>query len=148
MSSVISNISQNPYGVTAAVLSGGNGSNGTTQLAIATIDPRYGNAFTVDTSTLTNSGAGQYRVYIRLRAVKPYVGTVYPGKIINILFKMPAPTGSNTRTINCYFDSSLGSNIDELSTGGGGVGRAPAFSLIADGTQFQMLSNTIEWGWN
>jgi len=43
MTSVIRTFAQNPFGVNNAVLSGGNGSNGTTQRAIATIDPRYGN---------------------------------------------------------------------------------------------------------
>ena len=67
--SILANYAQNQYGVNAAVLSGGDGSNATTQLAIATIDPRYGNTFTIDTSKLTGEpviGSDGGRVYIRL----------------------------------------------------------------------------------
>ena len=145
MTSVISKISQNPYGVSAAVLSGGNGSNSTTQRAIATIDPRYGNTFTIDTTGLTNSGASQYKVYILLKAAKPYIGAVFPGKKIHLLFKIPPiSTPSGTRTINCSFDSTIGSGIETVeSRPTSNV--CQAVSLIADGTQFQLLDNTLEW---
>jgi hypothetical protein len=148
MTSVISKISQNPYGVSAAVLSGGNGSNSTTQRAIATIDPRYGNTFTIETAGLTNSGALQYRVHILVKSVKPYVGSVTPGKVIHLLFKLRSPPYSPpaTSTITCYFDSTLG-NIPTLSTGGYNS-PCMSISLIADGTQFQLLSNNgIDWAY-
>ena len=145
MTSVISKISQNPYGVSAAVLSGGNGSNATTQRAIATIDPRYGNTFTIDTTSLTNSGAGQYRVHILVKSAKSYIGANTPGKTIQLLFKLPpASTPSGNKTINCYFDSTLGNNISTLVTDGYGSS-CPVISLIADGTQFRFLSNSIDW---
>jgi hypothetical protein len=145
MTSVISKISQNPYGVSAAVLSGGNGSNSTTQRAIATIDPRYGNTFTIDTTHLSNSGAGLYKVFILLKAAKSYVGAVLPGKNIHLLFKLPPKsTPSGTKILNCAFDSTIGNNILSLETYGY-YNACPAISLIADATQFQLLDKTAEW---
>lgn len=146
MTSVIREISQNPYGVSTAVLSGGNGSNNTTQRAIATIDPRYGNTFIIDTTGLTNSGALQYRVYILVKSAKPNIGALLPGKVINLLFKLPPPPYSPpaTGTVTCYFDTTLGNNIVTLSTSG--YSPCPAISLIADGTQFQVLTSSIDWG--
>jgi len=146
MTSILKNFSQNPYGVNVAVLSGGNGSNSTTQRAIATIDPRYGNTFTIDTTGLTNSGALQYRVNIIVKSAKPNIGAIVPGKAIHLLFKLPPQTSGATGTITCFFDSSLGNNIPVLSTGGY---NSPciAISLISDGSQFHILSNSIDWGY-
>jgi hypothetical protein len=145
MTSVIRELSQNPYGVSAAVFSGGNGSNNTTQRAIATIDPRYGNTFIIDTAGLTNSGALQYRVFILVESAKPNIGALLPGKVINLLFKLPPPySPPATGTVTCYFDTTLGNNIVTLSTSG--YSPCPAISLIADGTQFQVLSSSIDWG--
>ena len=78
MSLFLANYAQNQGGVNAAVLSGGNGSNSTTQLAIATIDPRYGNAFTIDTSTLTiwPDQPMEKRVFISLKSAKPNIGAL------------------------------------------------------------------------
>jgi hypothetical protein len=144
MTSIIKKISQNPNGVSTAVLSGGNGSNDTTQIAIATIDPRYGNTFIIDTTGLTNSGAAQYRVHIRVKSSKANVGASLPGKVIHLLFKLPPETAGSTGTIDCYFDTTLGNNIEPLSTSG--YSPYPAISLIADGTQFQVLTCSIDWG--
>ena len=148
MTSVLANYAQNPYGVNAAVLSGGNGSNATTQRAIATIDPRYGNTFTIDLTGLTNSGAGQYRVHILVKSAKSYIGAVNPGKVIHLLFKLGQPPWATpaTATITCYFDNTLGANIPTLSTSGYG-GPCVPISLIADGTQFHILTNSIDWGY-
>jgi len=145
MTSIIKKISQNPYGVSTAVLSGGNGSNNTTQIAIATIDPRYGNAFIIDTTGLTNSGASAYGVHIRVKSSKANVGASLPGKVIHLLFKLPPDTAGSTKSVFCYFDTTLGNNIVPLSTSGYNS-PYPAISLIADGTQFQVLNNTIDWG--
>jgi len=148
MTSVISKISQNPYGVYAAVLSGGNGSNSTTQRAIATIDPRYGNTFTIDTAGLTNSGAGQYRVHILVKSAKSYIGAITPGKVIHLLFKLTPPPYSPpaTGTVTCYFDSTLGDNIPTIQTSGYNE-VCESVGLIADGTQFRLLNNSIAWGY-
>ena len=135
----------NRCGVTAAVLSGGNGSNSTTQLAVATIDPRYGNTFTIDATSLTNSGALQYRVNILLKAAKSY-GNILPGKTINILIKLPPNRAGGTQTVNFYFDSTIGNNISTLATGGYGS-RVLAISLISDGAQFQVISGSLDWAY-
>jgi hypothetical protein len=128
-------------------LSGGNGSNPTTQRAIATIDPRYGNTFTIDTSNLTNSGSLQYRVNILVKSAKANIGGAYPGKVINLLFKLPAQTPGATGSITCFFDTSLGYNIPALSTSGY-YNPCLSISLIADGSQFQILNNSLDWGYN
>ena len=146
MTSVIREFSQNPTKVSAAVLSGGNGSNETTQRAIATIDPRYGNTFTIDTSGLTNSGALQYRVNILVKSVKSNIGAFSPGKVIHLLFKLPPQKTGSTTTITCFFDTTLGNNIPAVSTGGF-YSTYLGISLIADGTQFRLLSTGIEWGY-
>ena len=145
MTSVVREISQNPTKVTAAVLSGGNGSNSGLQGAIATIDPRYGNTFTIDTTGLTNSGAGQYRVYILIKSVKSNIGAVAPGKVINLLFNLPPQTANSTKNVSCFFDTTLGNNIPALSTSRYSA-PCQGISLIADGTQFQVLNNSLEWG--
>jgi hypothetical protein len=146
MTSVSKEFSQNPYGVSTAVLSGGNGSNDSTQRAIATIDPRYGNTFIIDTAGLTNSGGPQYRVHILVKSAKANIGALLPGKVIHLLFKLPPPPFSPpaTGTVTCYFDTTLGNNIEPLSTSG--YSPCPAISLIADGTQFQVLTSSIDWG--
>jgi hypothetical protein len=145
MTSIIKKISQNPNGVSTAVLSGGNGSNGTTQIAIATIDPRYGNAFIIDTTGLTNTGADQYRIYIRVKSSKANVGASLPGKVIHLLFKLPPETAGSTKSVDCYFDTTLGNNIAPLATSGYWNG-AMSISLIANGTEFQALTNSHDWG--
>jgi len=146
MTSVLSNFAQNPYGVNAAVLSGGNGSNSTTQRAIATIDPRYANTFTIDTTGLTHSSDLQRRVNILIKSVKANMGARLPGKIITLVFKLPPYTGGSTVNISCYFDTSIGNNIPILSTSGFND-PCPTVSLIADGSQFQILSYTGDWGY-
>lgn len=145
MTSVIRTISQNPTNVSAAVLSGGNGSNSGLQGAIATIDPRYGNTFTIDTTGLTNSGFGQYRVYILIKSVKSNIGATAPGKVINLLFKFPPQTANSTKNVSCFFDTTLGNNIPALSTGGYSA-PCQGISLIADGTQFHLLNSSLAWG--
>ena len=52
MTSVLKNFAQNPNSVQTATFSGGNGSNNTTQLAIATINSRIGNVFVIDVTSL------------------------------------------------------------------------------------------------
>ena len=146
MTSILKNFSQNPYGVSSAVLSGGNGSNSTTQRAIATIDPRYGNTFTIDTAGLTNSGNAQYRVNILVKSAKPNIGAIVPGKVIHLLFKLPPQTSGATGTITCFFDSSLGNNIPVLSTSGYSS-PCMAMSLISDGSQFHILTIGNDWGY-
>jgi len=147
MTSVLAKFAQNPNGVSAAIFSGGNGSNDTTQRAIATIDPRYGNTFMIDTTGLTNSGAGQFRVNILVKSAKANVGAVLPGKVINLLIKLgPSPySPPATGTVTCFFDSSLGANIPTLSTSGYNS-PCMTISLIADGTQFQLLTQSNDWG--
>jgi hypothetical protein len=60
------------------------------------------------------------------------------------LKKMIPDTAGSTKTIDCYFDTTLGNNIEPLSTSG--YSPYPAISLIADGTQFQVLTCSIDWG--
>ena len=148
MSLFLANYAQNQGGVNAAVLSGGNGSNSTTQLAIATIDPRYGNTFTIDTSKLTiwPDEPLQEKVFVRLKSAKPNIGALRPGKIINIIVKF-SEAENRPKTISLSFDTSLGTNILPLSTAGGGSFFA-SFSMIADGTQFRTLGMTNDWGFN
>jgi hypothetical protein len=144
MTSVLKTFAQNPFGATNAVLSGGNGSNGTTERAIATIDPRFGNTFIIDATGLTNSGAGEYRVHILVKSVKANVGATMPGKVIHLIFKVSSVTDG----ITCYFDSSLGYQPDLTFTP---PADPPAgytvlpISLIANGSQFQLLNDSDLW---
>jgi len=145
MTSVSKEFSQNPYGVSTAVLSGGNGSNpGDNRQAIATIDPRYGNAFIIDTTGLTNGGAPDNRVYIRVKSAKANVGALLPGKVIHLLFKKPVPLLGATQSVTCYLDTTLGYNLPALETDDQDNGDL-AISLIANGTQFTLLSCTPSW---
>jgi hypothetical protein len=148
MTSVLANYAQNPNAVKVAVLSGGNGSNSTTNLAIATIDPRYGNTFTIDTRGLTIGPDVplQKRVYIRLQLAKPKIGALRPGKLIHISVNFAVGIGA-PESVTLSFDTSVGKNLQTLATSGGGSYNA-SFSLIADGTQFQVLGTSIDWGWD
>jgi len=145
MTSVISEISQNPYGVSTAELSGGNGSSpGNNLQAIATIDPRYGNAFIIDTTGLTNGGSPDNRVYIRVKSAKANVGALLPGKVIHLLFKKPVNLFGATRAVTCYLDTTLGSNLPALESTDDDNGDL-AISLIANGNKFTLLSCTPSW---
>jgi hypothetical protein len=145
MTSVISEFSQNPYGVSTAELSGGNGSSpGDNGQAIATIDPRYGNAFIIDTTELTNGGAPSNRVYIRVKSAKANVGALLPGKVIHLLFKKPIPILGATKSVTCYLDTTLGSNLSPLESNDEDNGDL-AISLIANGNKFTLLSCTPSW---
>ena len=144
MTSVLRTIAQNPFGTTNALLSGGNGSGEGAQRAIATIDPRFGNTFIIDATGLTKSGADI--VHILVKSVKANVGATMPGKVIHLIFKLlPPPYASPaTGNITCYFDTSLG-DIASLSTGGYTYPVLP-ISLIANGSQFQLLTDSPQWG--
>ena len=145
MTSIIKKISQNPNGVSTAVLSGGNGSSPSSNIqAIATIDPRYGNAFIIDTTGLTNGGSPDNRVYIRVKSAKANVGASLPGKVIHLLFKKPINLLGATRAVTCYLDTTLGSNLSPLESNDEDNGDL-AISLIANGTKFTLLSCTPSW---
>ena len=145
MTSIIKKISQNPNGVSTAVLSGGNGSSaGDNQQAIATIDPRYGNAFIIDTTGLTNGGNPDNRVYIRVKSAKANVGASLPGKVIHLLFKKPVPLLGATQSVTCYLDTTLGTNLPAFESDDQDNGDL-AISLIANGTKFTLLSCTPSW---
>jgi len=145
MTSIIKKISQNPNGVSTAVLSGGNGSSPSSNIqAIATIDPRYGNAFIIDTTGLTNGGAPDNRVYIRVKSAKANVGASLPGKVIHLLFKKPVPLLGATLSVTCYLDTTLGTNLPAFESDDQDNGDL-AISLIANGTKFTLLSCTPSW---
>jgi len=69
-----------------------------------------------------------------------------PGKVIHLIFKLlPPPCATPaTQTITCYFDSSLGYQ-SPLETGGYTYPVLP-ISLIANGSQFQLLTDSPQWG--
>jgi hypothetical protein len=62
-----------------------------------------------------------------------------------LLFKLPPDTAGSTKSVNCYFDTTLGNNIAPLSSIGYWNG-AMSISLIANGTEFQALTNSHDWG--
>ena len=147
MTSLLRGFAVNPNSTQTATLSGGNGSNDTTQIAIATINSRYGNVFVIDATSLVPNTAGSKTAFVRLRDATVNAAGAYPGKTITIVVKLPAPSGSASvlGTVDLYFDTNFVVG-DPLSTGNI-FGNRQSFTLVSDGAIFSVSGISGGWGY-
>ena len=147
MTTVLRSFAVNPNSIQTATLSGGNGSNDTTQLAIATINSRYGNVFVIDATSLVPNTQPSKTAFVRLRDATVNAAGAYPGKTITIVVKLPAPSGSASvlGNIDLYFDTNFVVG-DPLSTGTSS-GNRQSFTLVSDGVIFSVSGSSNGWGY-
>jgi hypothetical protein len=147
MTSVLKGFAQNPNSIQTATLSGGNGSNDTTQLAIATINSRYGNVFVIDATSLVPDATGSRTAFVRLRDATVNAAGAFPGKTITIIVKLPPPPASASvlGNIDLLFDTNFVTG-DPLSTSTS-FGNRQAFTLVSDGVRFSVSGLSRAWGY-
>ena len=147
MTSLLRGLAVNPNSIQTATLSGGNGSNDTTQLAIATINSRHGNVFVIDATSLVPNTAGSKDAFVRLRDATVNAAGAYPGKTITIVVKLPAPSGSASvlGNIVILFDTNFVASNENLSTSNIYATRQ-SFTLVSDGVIFSLSGQTNGWG--
>ena len=147
MTSVLKNFAQNPNSVQTATFSGGNGSNNTTKLAIATINSRYGNVFVIDVTSLVPDNTGSRTAYLQLRDATVNAAGAFPGKTITIIVKLPPypPSASVLGNIVILFDANFVSG-DSLTTGIT-TGNRQSFTLVSDGVRFSVSGLSQAWGY-
>ena len=147
MTSLLRGFAVNPNSTQTATLSGGNGSNDTTQIAIATINSRYGNVFVIDATSLVPNTAGSKTAFVRLRDATVNAAGAYPGKTITIIVKLPAPSGSASvlSNIEVLFDTNFVAIYENLSTSNIYTTR-PSFTLVSDAVIFSLSGQTNGWG--
>ena len=147
MTSVLKNFAQNPNSVQTATFSGGNGSNNTTQLAIATINSRIGNVFVIDVTSLVPNADPSKTAFLRLRDATVNAADAFPGKTITIVVKLPPVSGSASvlGNIVILFDANFVSG-DPLTTGTSN-GNRQSFTLVSDGVIFSVSGQSIPWGY-
>ena len=147
MTSVLKGLAQNPNSLQTATLSGGNGSNNTTKLAIATINSRYGNVFVIDVTSLVPDNTGSRTAYLQLRDATVNAAGAFPGKTITIIVKLPPPPASASvlGNIVILFDANFVSG-DSLTTGIT-TGNRQAFTLVSDGVRFSVSGLSQAWGY-
>jgi hypothetical protein len=148
MTSVLRSFTVNPNSIQTATLSGGNGSNDTTQLAIATINSRYGNVFVIDATSLVPNTAGSKTAFVRLRDATVNAAGAYPGKTITIVIQLPAPSGSASVLSNIVilFDTNFVASNENLSTSNV-FGNRQSFTLVSDGVIFSVSGQSTGWGY-
>jgi len=148
MTSVLKNFAQNPNSVQTATFSGGNGSNNTTQLAIATINSRYGNVFVIDVTSLVPNAAGSKTAFLQLSDATVNAAGVFPGKTITIVVKLPPPPSSASvlGNIVILFDANF-VVCDPLTTGTSN-GNRQSFTLVSDGVIFSVSGLSQAWGYD
>lgn len=144
MTSVLKGFAQNPNSIQTATLSGGNGSNDTTQLAIATINSRYGNVFVIDATSLVPNTAPSKTAFLRLRDATVNAAGAFPGKTITIIIKLP-PLSASALNIDLYFDTNFVVG-DPLSTSNV-FGNRQSFTLVSDGVIFSVSGESGGWGY-
>ena len=147
MTSVLRSLAVNPNSIQTATLSGGNGSNNTTQLAIATINSRYGNVFVIDATSLVPNTAGSKTAFVRLRDATVNAAGAYPGKTITIVVKLPvySVSASVLDNIDVLFDTNFVVG-DPLSTSNS-FGTRQSFTLVSDGVIFSISGQSGGWGY-
>ena len=147
MTSLLRGLAVNPNSIQTATLSGGNGSNDTTQLAIATINSRHGNVFVIDATSLVPNTTPSKTAFFRLRDATVNAAGAYPGKTITIIVKLPAPSGSASvlSNIEVLFDTNFVAIYENLSTSNIYTTR-PSFTLVSDGVIFSLSGQTNGWG--
>ena len=149
MTSLLRGFAVNPNSIQTATLSGGNGSNNTTQLAIATINSRYGNVFVIDATSLVPNTTPSKTAFFRLRDATVNAAGAYPGKTITIIVKLPAPSGSASvlSNIEVLFDTNFVAIYENLSTSNIYTTR-PSFTLVSDGLIFSLSGQSNGWGYD
>jgi hypothetical protein len=122
-------------------VTGGNGSNSTTNIAKAFLDMRTSSVFNLDISGLTRDGN---LVYIQFDTVAGSVGA-FAGKVITILF-----TGiPDVSCVIIYLTTNFGPNVSSISQLGnlytyGSFGQALSIKLMSDGTDFVVTSMVLQ----
>ena len=150
MTSILKGFAQNPNSIQTATLSGGNGSNNTTQLAIATINSRYGNVFIIDTTSLVpdpTTVPGSKTAVVRLRDATVNAAGALAGKTITIVVKLPVSSGSALvlDNIDVLFDTNFIEG-EPISTSNS-FGTRQSFTLVSDGVIFSVSGQSGGWGY-
>jgi hypothetical protein len=147
MTSILRRFAENPNTVQTATLSGGNGSNSTTQMAIATINSRYGNVFIIDTTSLVPNALPSKTAFVQLRDATVNAAGALAGKTITILVKLPpvSESASVLGNIDLYFDANFVVG-DPLSTSTS-FGNRQSFTLVSDGVRFSVAGLSQAWGY-
>ena len=147
MTSVLKNFAQNPNSVQTATFSGGNGSNNTTQLAIATINSRIGNVFVIDVTSLVPNAAGSKTAFLQLSDATVNAAGAFPGKTITIVVKLPPVSGkaSVLSNLTLLFDTNfVVCNTLSVQTT---FGNRQSFTLVSDGVIFSVSGLSTGWGY-
>ena len=149
MTSILRRFAENPNTLQTATLSGGNGSNNTTQMAIATINSRYGNVFIIDTTSLVpdpTTGLAK-TAFVRLRDATVNAAGALAGKTITILVKLPPVIESPSvlGNIELFFDANF--VVGDPLTTGTGFGNRQSFTLVSDGVRFSVSGQSGGWGY-
>ena len=147
MTSVLKNFAQNPNSVQTATFSGGNGSNNTTQLAIATINSRIGNVFVIDVTSLVPNADPSKTAFLRLRDATVNAADAFPGKTITIVVKLPPVSGSAKvlSNLTLLFDTTF--VVCNTLSVSNVFGNRQSFTLVSDGVIFSVSGQSIPWGY-
>ena len=147
MISVLKNFAQNPNSVQTATFSGGNGSNNTTQLAIATINSRIGNVFVIDVTSLVPNADPSKTAFLRLRDATVNAADAFPGKTITIVVKLPPVSGSAKvlSNLTLLFDTTF--VVCNTLSVSNVFGNRQSFTLVSDGVIFSVSGQSIPWGY-
>lgn len=147
MTSVLRRFAENPNTVQTATLSGGNGSNDTTQIAIATINSRHGNVFVIDVTSLVPNAQPSKTAFLRLRDATVNAAGALAGKTITIIVKLPPISASPSvlGNIDLLFDANFVVG-DGLSTSTS-FGNRQSFTLVSDGAIFSVCGISRAWGY-
>lgn len=147
MTSVLKNFAQNPNSVQTATFSGGNGSNNTTQLAIATINSRYGNVFVIDVTSLVPNADPSKTAFLRLRDATVNAAGAFPGKTITIVVKLPPVSGSASvlSNLTLLFDTTF--VVCNTLSVSNVFGNRQSFTLVSDGVIFSVSGLSTPWGY-
>lgn len=147
MTSLLRGLAVNPNSIQTAILSGGNGSNNTTQLAIATINSRIGNVFVIDVTSLVPNAEPSKTAFLRLRDATVNAAGAYPGKTITIIIKLPSPAASASvlGTIDLLFDTNF--VVGDPLSSSNIFGNRQSFTLVSDGVIFSVSGISGGWGY-
>jgi len=137
----------NPNSIQTAILSGGNGSNNTTQLAIATINSRYGNVFVIDVTSLVPNADPSKTAFLRLRDATVNAAGAFPGKTITIVVKLPPVSGSASvlSNLTLLFDTTF--VVCNTLSVSNVFGNRQSFTLVSDGVIFSVSGLSTPWGY-
>jgi hypothetical protein len=148
MTSILKRFAENPNSIQTATLSGGNGSNDTTQLAIATINSRFGNVFVIDVTSLVPDTTPAKTVFMQLRDATVNAAGAVAGKTITIVIKLPPSSPTNPLVlgnVDVLFDPNFVDG-DDLSSSNS-FGTRQSFTLVSDGVIFSVSGQSGAWGY-